>query len=305
MKITFIRTIVCGGLLISALTMPQAALAQDILTTARDLYASAAYEDALAVLSRLDPNLRPSDRLAANQVRSFCLVALRRNAEAEEAIEAVLADEPSYNPSAVDSSPRLLSVFTSVRQRILPTIAQRKYAHAKAAFDNKEFATAAVEFEQVLRVLDDADLAEAVRRPPLSDIRTLAFGFRDLSARASAPPPAAPPVEAPVAAQPVHAVAVALRIYNSGELNVQPPDILRQDLPPLPREVIFHGQGVLEVVINEFGQVESAVMRTAIDPRYDRLVLAATRQWRYVPANVGGTPVKFRKIIGVRTKVGP
>jgi TonB family protein len=81
-----------------------------------------------------------------------------------------------------------------------------------------------------------------------------------------------------------------------------PPAIVRQDLPALPREVMFRGQGVLEVIINEAGLVESATMRTPIDPRYDRLVLTATRMWKYAPATVAGTPVKFRKVIGVRTK---
>jgi hypothetical protein len=78
--------------------------------------------------------------------------------------------------------------------------------------------------------------------------------------------------------------------------------MLRQDLPPLPRDLVFRRTGVLEVIINEAGVVETATMRSPIDPRYDGIVLTATRQWRYQPATLGGTPVKFRKIIGVRTQ---
>ena len=78
--------------------------------------------------------------------------------------------------------------------------------------------------------------------------------------------------------------------------------IIRQDMPPLPAGIVFTGQGVLEVIINEAGVVESAILRTGIDPRYDRLVIAATRNWRFQPAMVGTTPVKFRKIIGVKSK---
>jgi hypothetical protein len=49
------RRIVSGGLLAAAIVVwPVALFAQDSLTAARDLYASAAYEDALAVLSRLN-----------------------------------------------------------------------------------------------------------------------------------------------------------------------------------------------------------------------------------------------------------
>ncbi len=295
MKILSIRLLAIAVFL-ALLSAPSNVLAQDSLSTARDLYASAAYEDALVVLNRLEPT-QASDRLAVNQYRSFCLVALKRNAEADQAIEAVLADEPSYAPSEAEASPRLLLAFANVRQRVLPSIVQRRYTQAKASFDRQDFVAAAEEFNQTLKMLDDGSLAEAASRPPLSDIRTLAMGFRDLSARATVPAI----VEAPEP-PPTLPVASPNRIYNTGEAQVMPPVILRQDLPFLPRNLVFHRQGVLEVIINEAGVVETAMMRSPIDPRYDGLVLTATRQWRFQPATVGGTPVKFRKIIGVRTQ---
>ena len=285
--------------LVALLSVPLNALAQDNLAAARNLYTSAAYEDALVVLNRMAP-AQASDRLAVNQYRSFCLVALKRNAEAEQAIEAVLADEPSYAPSEAEASPRLLQAFATVRQRILPAVVQRTYAQAKAKFDRQDFATAAAEFNQVLKMLDEGGLGDATGRPPLSDIRTLATGFRDLSARAAPPPPAAK-VEEPAPA-PTVAASNPNRVYNTGEAQVVPPVMLRQELPPLPRDLVFRRQGVLEVIINEAGVVEMATMRVPIDPRYDGFVIAAARQWRYQPATVGGTPVKFRKIIGVRTQ---
>jgi hypothetical protein len=286
------------------LTAAESAVAQDTLSTARDLYTSAAYEDALAVLNRLEPNVQASDRLAVNQYRAFCLVALRRTTEADQAIEAVLFEEPSYSPGVADASPRILSAFESGRQRVLPVIMQRKYAHAKARFDRQEFAAALAEFDQVLKILNSPDVADAASRPPLSDLRALATGFRDLSARAAPPPPPPPPpAQAPVQAPPSAAPAfTAVRVYNAGEPRVTQPVIIRQDMPLLPAGIVFTGQGVLEVIINEAGFVEHAVIRTSIDPRYDRLVLAATRLWRFQPAMVGTTPVKFRKIIGVKSK---
>ena len=285
---------------IALFSAPSKALAQDgNLAAARDLYASAAYEDALVVLNRIQP-AQASDRLAVNQYRSFCLLALKRNVEAEQAIEAVLAEEPSYAPSEAEASPRLLQAFASVRQRILPAVVQRTYAHAKASFDHQDFTAAAAEFSQVLKMLDDGGLGDATGRPPLSDIRTLSTGFRELAVRAAPPPPAAK-VEAPDP-EPAAANANPNRVYNSGEAQVVPPVMLRQELPPLPRDVVFRRQGVLEVIINEAGIVEMATMRSPIDPRYDALVLTAVRHWRYQPATVGGKPVKFRKVIGVRTQ---
>jgi hypothetical protein len=302
MKTSSLRRSVLNAALIAAMAPAASAVAQDSLSAARDLYASAAYEDALAVLNRLEPVAQASDRLTVKQYQAFCLVALRRTTEADQAIEAVLSDEPAYSPAVADASPRIISAFESGRQRVLPAIMQRKYAHAKARFDRQEFAGAVAEFDQVLKVLNSPDVAEAASRPPLSDLRALAAGFRDLSARAT-PPPAPAPAQAAVQAPPPAVPAVsAARIYNAGEARVSPPVILRQDMPPLPTGVIFTGQGVLEVIINEAGFVENAIIRAPIDPRYDRLVLAATRLWRFQPAMVGNTPVKFRKIIGVKTK---
>jgi hypothetical protein len=292
-------------LLIAVLMTAESAAAQDTLSTARDLYTSAAYEDALAVLNRLEPNVKASERLVVHQYKAFCLVALRRTTEADQAIEAVLFEEPSYSPGVADASPRILSAFESGRQRVLPTIMQRKYAHAKARFDKQEFAGALAEFDQVLKVLNSPEVADAASRPPLSDLRALATGFRDLSARAIPPPTPTPaPAQAPVQPPPTAAppAFTAVRVYNAGEARVLPPVTIRQDMPPVPAGIVFTGQGVLEVIINEAGFVETAVMRTGIDPRYDRLVIAATRLWRFQPAMVGTTPVKFRKIIGVKTK---
>lgn len=283
-----------NGLFVVALAIPEFAFAQDSFATARELYVSAAYEDALAVLNRLTANAKPSDRLRVNEYRAFCLVALRRNEEADEAIEAVLSEEPSYNPAGADASPRLLSAFASGRQRILPSIVQKKYAHAKARYDHQEFAAAAVEFDQVLKVLSYPDLAQAASRPPLSDLRTLAVGFHDLSIRNSPPPPA------PVPEMPALPVRMAARVYNLGEPRVSPPVVIRQDMPAVPGGFVIRGQGVLEVIISEDGIVESAVIRTPMDPRYDQLLLSATRLWRFEPAMVGAKPVKFRKMIGVK-----
>ena len=188
---------------------------------------------------------------------------------------------------------------------MLPVIVQQKYAHAKAAFDRQDYAAAVTEFDQVLQVFGDPDLSDAAGRPPLSDVRTLATGFRDLSARAAAPPPAAVAVAAP-AARPPLPLPVANRIYNLSDAGVSPPIIVRQDLPAFPHTVavVAGGPGALEVVINEEGLVDTAVMRAPINPRYDSLVLTAARSWKFKPATVSGVPVKFRKIIAISIKPG-
>src|SRR5436190_20500437 len=116
-----------GAWLVAALVLAavEAVAAQDTLTSARDLYASAAYEDALAVLNRLRTGDHSGDDgRAIEQYRAFCLLALGRNDEAERAIEAVVASQPSYRPSESEVSPRLRALFTDARRRMLPTIVQ-------------------------------------------------------------------------------------------------------------------------------------------------------------------------------------
>jgi hypothetical protein len=37
-----------------------------------------------------------------------------------------------------------------------------------------------------------------------------------------------------------------------------------------------------------------------MDPKYDTMALAASRNWRYQPATREGVPVRFRKLVQVR-----
>src|SRR5262245_37968523 len=90
----------------------------DSLAVARDLYASAAYEDALAVLNRLAPaNRNAEETRGVEEYRAFCLIALGREAEAQRAIEAVVTNDPSYRPAS-DVSPRVRTAFADVRRRM-------------------------------------------------------------------------------------------------------------------------------------------------------------------------------------------
>jgi len=291
------RVLIVTAMLLAA----TGAAAQDNLTAARDLYASAAYDDALEVLNRLRSSDHPATQSRAiEQYRAFCLLALGRSADAEQAIEAVVAAEPTFQPGESDASPRIRSAFTTVRRRMLPSIIQQKYAAAKAAYDRKEFGAAADGFTQVLAALADKDVAAEAKQPPLSDLKTLAGGFQELAAKAAAPPPP-PPLPVVVAAAPPPAPA-APRIYTGSESGITPPAVINQSLPPFPGQIIIPRSGKLDVVIDEAGTVESAVISSSVTTAYDAMVLSATRAWRYRPATVNGAPVKFRKTVQITIK---
>jgi TonB family protein len=297
-----------AGVTVAMLVAMSTGLAgQDSLSAARDLYAGAAYEDALLLLNRLrSSGPRSEEASAIEQYRAFCFLALGRSADAEQAIEAVVQAQPLYQPSDADVSPRLRSVFSDVRRRMLPAIVQQKYVAAKAAYDRKSWSEAESGFKQVVDVLNDPDLVAASSQPTLSDMRTLAVGFYDLSAAAAAPPPPPPPppVEPPPPPPPPVVVGPP-RIYVAGDPGVIPPVAVRQFLPPYPTQntnAPGPRDGSLEVVINENGVVESAVMTTPLNAAYDRQAVLAARTWEYKPAMLNGTPVKFRKTVQITVK---
>ena len=280
------------------------AVAQDLLSDARDLYRAAAYEDALVRLNSLRGSAHVADESRfIEEYRAFCLLALGRTTEAERAIEAVVTAAPSLHSSDVDDSPRVRAAFREVRQRLLPAIIQQQYAEAKAAFDRHDLAAARAGFRQVLDLLADEDMAFAVRKAPLSELHTLASEFLDLSTKAAPPPRPAPAIPLPpsAAARQPATQPSAPRIYGIEDSNVVPPTVLRQSWAALA-DVFAVRPGTIAIVIDERGAVESATMTVTVNPVYDRLALATAKGWRYRPATLDGIPVKFRKVIQLDLK---
>jgi hypothetical protein len=310
------RTGFASFVLVIGLAVPAAAQfdgnsPQGPLTTAKDLYASARYDEALSVLNGLRIG-EAVDRKSVEQYRSLCLLALGRAAEAETAIAAVVTADPTYRPSDADAAPRVRATFTDVRKRLLPEITTARYQAAKAVYDRKEWGAAEQQFRTVLSLIDDPDTGGK-----LGDLRVLTVGFLELSARAAAPPPP-PPVEpkpapapvaaAPVAAAPAPAAAPAGpipgRIYTAEDANVRPPVVVKQEMPTMPQPLMAMAKprGLLDIVIDEQGRVIAMTMRTSVHPTYDGLVLAAARDWKYQPARFNGEPVRFRRLISVAVK---
>ena len=270
--------------------------AQDSIDAARDLYASAQYDEALKVLDRLSPAASSAnDRQSIDLYRTLCLLAIGRRDEADRAIEAIVMRDPLYRPGD-ELSPRTRIAFSDARKRVLPAIVQQQYADAKNVFDRKDFESAAAAFKRVLDALNDPDMETTARQSPLSDLRTLAVGFHDLSVKAIPPPPPPTPPVAPVATP----VNVPPKIYSGDEPGLRPAATIAQDMPRYPSIVPAAGiRGAVEIIIGEKGTVESAMIVTPVSTTYDKLVLAAAHKWQFVPATMNGTPVKFRKRIQI------
>ena len=280
------------------------ASSQETLAAAKALYTSAAYEDALTMLTRLKSagTPAPGDQQSIDQYRALCLLALGRQEEARQAIEALVASDPSYQLNDTDASPTVRTTFEEVRRRVLPSIAQQRYTEAKASYDRKEFSAAAEQFGEVVKLLETADVD-----PTLADLKKVAEGFRDLSVAAAGSPAAtdaasAQPATSAGGGSTTPPAGAAPRVFEGEEQGLTPAVPIRQEMPrwpAMPFRVSASTRGLLEVVIDETGAVESAVMRQSLNGLYDDVLLRQAKTWRYKPAMKDGKPVKYLRRIQV------
>ena len=275
--------------------------AEDSLEAARQLYASAEYTSALSMLNALSNVDSPrEERRAIALYRTLCLLAVGRGAEADRAIESMVSADPLYRPDADEIPPRMRTAIAEARKRMLPAILQEKYKDSKAAFDRQDFSRAAFGFKEMLDGLADPDISVAASQSPLADLKTLAIGFHELSSKAVVPLPAATPAPAETLLAPGPPATIqAPKLYTSEDRDVIPPQAIRQQIPAFPGKVTMAKSGVLELVIDRSGNVESAMMRVSVNAQYDRMATTAAKNWQYQPATVDGAPVKFVKRIQV------
>src|SRR5258706_1203897 len=282
--------IVVAALGLALAVATSAPAAQDPLSTAKDLYASAAYEDALAALARVDQGQAPPTPDLARQIeqyRVYCLYALGRTTEAESAAERLIRRVPLVQPE--DASPRLEAMFLTVRKRLLPSLIRAEYRTARSALDEKNFSKAEPHLLQAHKMLAAVQEVGALDEA-LADLGVLVDGFLELARGAARTAPveaAVPPVSANpvvVAAAPTAREAAAPTvksapsIYSSGDEGVAPPVALFQQFPPLPLALrpmmrLARPTVVLEMLIDETGAVQESVLRQAINPSYDTVLL--------------------------------
>jgi TonB family protein len=279
----------------ATIALPSVARAQDALDSVRELYASAEYEGALSAIVRLKEDPVALGNVEIERYRVLCLYALGRAGEADAVIQAIITKDPMYEPAAAEAPPRIRAAFADVRRRVLPGIVRSMYAEAKETFDRKAFADAIVKLETTVRVIDSVDLTT---RPELVDLRTLATGFLDLSRASLAPVVTTPKLEMTPAA------TRALEARAAAQVLTTDPVIVRQVLPPWSLAVagaLFNAEfrGVIEVDIDEHGNVVAAQITKPVHPAYDPVLLKAAQEWKYQPAQRAGVPVRVRKRVDV------
>ena len=291
------------------LMMPSVVTAQDDpLRTARDLYASAAYEEALAELSRVESSPEtPATMRDKDAYRVFCLVALGRAVEAQERAESLVRSNPLLSVDQFpDASPRIATIFTAVQRRVLPPLVKEAYRTARArALENASDARS--------RLMDVRSLLAMAERvgafdETLADIRMLVDGFLELASAGEPPnrPPATTAATMPSdAASPPAATAPsdaapppAAVVPAAADTGITAPIAVYQPQPNVPPVLLdlvrrLNRPAAINVVINERGAVDDVIVTQSVTAAYDALIVAAARTWRYKPAMKGGVPVRF------------
>ena len=315
------------ALVIGALIAAGAAAtrAQDSLSAAKDLYASAAYEDALSTLSRVEADAPTADvARQADEYRAFCLFALGRTQEAETVAEEMIRRHPLARLDSPDASPRIAAMFDDVRKRLLPSVIREQFRSARTAIDSKKFSAAEAQLIETRTLIQDAGRL-GVPDDRLGDLGELVEGFlgliQSVPQRAATPSAAAQPVApqtttavvaaaahtaapatAPAAAAHPPAAQPVLRPYTIADEGVTAPITVEQRLPAMPLELqtiarSAHARGMFDMLIDEAGRVVDATVRQSFNPVFDPLVIRSARDWKYKPATKDGVPVRFVKTI--------
>jgi len=299
----FTRTGLAAVVLVAALSgsVRAASASDDTLGHAKSLYAAAAYDEALAVLDQLQHAAPAEDSTSIAEYRVFCLLALDRRDEARQNIDGILHNNPLYRPSDDQASPRVQSIFRDVRRQSLPKIVVERYTAAKAAFERKD-ARAVQQFDEVLALLDDRDVDQT---STLTDLRAVASAFRDLAKAVAAAAPSAGdarPAQPPTLPQEPLPQNI---IYTSADTDVTPPVAQSQRMPmwrPSSMESTKEFKGALRLLIDESGAVISATMPATTRAAYDQMLIRAAREWKVLPAQKQGTPVRYLKVIEIQLK---
>ena len=80
------------------------------------------------------------------------------------------------------------------------------------------------------------------------------------------------------------------------------PVTIDQKLPlwqPERLDALRSFNGAVRVSIDATGRVTAAEIQKSVNPSYDRMLLEASKAWRYRPATFNGEPVPSEKIVEI------
>ena len=112
-----------------------------------------------------------------------------------------------------------------------------------------------------------------------------------------APPPRPSVALAPPRLPPSTNPSSPDRIYTSADPGVAAPVLIRPYLPGLTEQGTVGTRGVLEIVVDTTGGVESVRLRSPENRYRERGWLFVAKNWQFRPAYKDGQPVRFLTLI--------
>ncbi|MGE3707076.1 MAG: energy transducer TonB, partial [Vicinamibacterales bacterium] len=174
---------------------------------------------------------------------------------------------------------------------------QEEAAAAKQAEEAKAAAAAAASAQAAPGAAAAAPAPSGAARP--SPAATLA----GTAAQAASAVPAATNGGAGSAGAADDDSAPQVPVYTVANPEVTPPVEVQRTFPrwspPTRAMALLIQTGLLEIVVDEKGAVQSARMAKTVFPTYDALLVAAARDWKFTPAMREGRPVRYRQLLEI------
>lgn len=298
MRTACLTLLLLAGLAPCAGTTALARGQADPLARAKELYAKAAYREALTALDALGQagsEGQGAEAIETEKLRAFCLLAVGDTAAADEAFGRIVTAEPLYRLEEGSVSGRVALAFRDARRRRLPALVRQAYERGKQAYDARQAGAAREQFQLAIDLAADPDMEE--KAPLVDDLQNLAADFmRLLEAEAAA-------LEARTLASVLTRAPEVRTVFGADDAEVVAPVAISQHVPAWPAWLRAAGvsrrTAVLEIIVDEKGRVESAIVRPPLDPVYDGMLIEACRRWRFEPATRGSSRVKYRKLIEI------
>jgi tetratricopeptide (TPR) repeat protein len=143
----------------------------DVMARGKQLYAAAAYEEALAIFARRDD-------AEGLRYRALSLLALDRLEEARQAAEALVSAEPGVVVAANNDPPRYVTTVNDAKRKVLPQILRVMVSEGNKQFQAKHHEEALQQFEQIAALLSEPAINDA---EALKDLQVLSAGFLELA----------------------------------------------------------------------------------------------------------------------------
>jgi hypothetical protein len=208
----------------------------------------------------------------------MALVQAGKPLEAEIAFDALVLNNPFYEPTRSELTPQAFAAFQASRRSLLPAVATRDLGRARAALQEGDLDRALAMATDVERLLNRGGFEE-----PVDIRRQLRALVDEIDVRANA----------------------GDVIYTSADAGIVPPRALSRQFPlNPPAGVAADRVGVLELVVGKQGDVELVRLHTPLNRYHERMVVSAAKAWRYRPARKDGVPVRYRLAVTVNLPEG-